>query len=772
MPHEKSPRSARPRSAKTAPPQADMKIQDYARLQGLLLYQFMALKSSVIPFTSEMMELNRIGMALDPKQMLSDWTERQKSAINFQRFVQTFGKELFGSAVYDGEKLLAENDLFKLTHIPVKKGVEKRASMFHLGGFVPYSDNLFRLLPKANFFDRFIENGIDVYEMKCKCDTTRYNAQLLDLTVERIIESAHAFSDIAFEHAGREKMILEGYCGTGVHTYTAYLADPESMARKFRLITTFVSPLDAKQCTIFEQMHEILAYLNPEDSSVDGRTICSLLDTIQERVFEKTPMGALVHGWKNKEYAGIEKIEDLSHRQQSELAAWYWLSLEHGSLYPLSKDLYAFYSRLFTLGVSKAGVLPYEHKGQVINLNDLKKTGIKVLAFLGDKDHLVDFRTADVLLDILGSKQCEIVVHEKTGHVAYIFNPNRWQKDDPRAFKPDILETIFRHLPAESAAAKPAQPVKATVGKAPVKPEKTAVIAKPATVTVPPAPVKAKPAVAPAKTVPAKTTPAKAIPAKTAAVKVTGPETAAATKAVVKKGGGVAGKTAVVPAKKVAKTDSAASVKARKEAAVTPPAVASTRKPAAAKPAAVQTKASVTTVKAVPAKTTPVKATPAKTAAVKAAGPATAAAAKAVVKKDGGAAGKTAVVPAKKVAKTDSVASAKARKGVVATPPVVASTRKPAAVKPAAVQTKASVAAAKTASAKTTSAKEVPAKTAVVKAAGPATAAAAKAVVKKNGGAVGKTAKAPAKKPAVATPAVAQPAKKAPSASVQGTRGK
>lgn len=752
MPQEKSPRSARPRSAKTAPPPIDMKIQDYARLQGLLLYQFMALKSSVIPFTSEMMELNRIGMALDPKQMLSDWTERQKSAINFQRFVQTFGKELFGSAIYDGEKLLAENDLFKLTHIPVKKGVEKRASMFHLGGFVPYSDNLFRLLPKANFFDRFIENGIDVYEMKCKCDTTRYNAQLLDLSVERIIESAHVFSDIAFEHAGREKMILEGYCGTGVHTYTAYLADPESMARKFRLIATFVSPLDAKQCTIFEQMHEILAYLNPEDSSVDGRTICSLLDTIQERVFEKTPLGALVHGWKNKEYAKIEKIEDLSHRQQSELAAWYWLSLEHGSLYPLSKDLYAFYSRLFTLGVSKAGVLPYEHKGQVINLNDLKKTGIKVLAFLGDKDHLVDFRTADVLRDILG-KQCEIVVHEKTGHVAYIFNPNRWQKDDPRAFKPDILETIFRHLPAESAAAKPAQPVKAAVGKAPVKSAKTAVTAKPATAAVPPTAVKVKPAVAPAKTVPAKTTPAKAVPAKTAAVKAAGLATATAAKAVVKKeGGGAAAKAAVVPAKKVAKTVSAVSAKARKGAVVAPPTVASTMKPAA-KPAAVQTKAGVAAAKTTPAKTTPVKAAPAKTIAVKAAG-------------------KAAVVPAKKVAKTDPAASAKAGKGAVVAPPTAALTKKPAAAKPAAVQTKASVAAAKPVPAKTTPVKATPAKTAAVKAAGPATAAAAKAVVKKNGGAAGKAAKAPAKKPAVATPAVAQPAKKAPAASVQGTRGK
>lgn len=418
---------------------------ELAQLRGMMLYNLMVLRSTLLPLADEMAALTKLDPNTLPLQMWWDWAERQQSAINFHYFVHTFGRQLFGSATFEGETLLAENDLFRLTHIPVKPGVEKKATMFHVGGFVPYSDNLFRLLPEANFFDRFIEKGIEVYEMKCKCATDRFNPQLLDLSVERIIESVHTFSEIAFEHSGRKKMILEGYCGTGLHTYTSYLADIENMAARFNLILTFVSPLDGRKCTIFEEMHRALNYLNPSEKNVDGRTISQVLDTVQQRNFEKTPMGALVHGWKNKEYAKVEKIEDLTPRQRSELAAWYWLSLEHGSYYPLSQDLYRFFTPLFAQGVSQEGVLPCAYKGKTLNLNDLKKTKVKVLTFLGGSDHLVDPHTADILKTILG-KNCENVIHEKTGHVAYIFNPSRWRSDDKRAFKPDIIATIFSKI--------------------------------------------------------------------------------------------------------------------------------------------------------------------------------------------------------------------------------------------------------------------------------------------------------------------------------------
>lgn len=420
----------------------NMTVEDYERLQGLLLYGFMMLRATAIPWTNEIMEMSRISSMLDPQTALDDLAERQQSALNFQQRIETWGRELFGSACYPGEKQLAENDFFRLNHIPVREGMEKRASLFHIGGFIPYSDHVFRLLPGANFFDRFTERGIEVYEMKLKSSSTSCNPHLRDLTVRSIIDGVHRFSDIAHAHCG-QKMILEGYCGTGIHAYTSFLADPESMAGKFDLILTFVSPLDAKKCTLFEQLHQILDYINPAAANVDGQILSSLLDTIQDKGFEKTPLGAFAYGWKNKEWGRIQDISELTLRQQSELAAWYWLSLKHGSYYPLSRDLYLFYSRLFLQGVGKDGILPCEYEGRTLNLNDLKKTGVKVLAFLGEKDHLVSCRTADVLNSILG-EQSEVIVHEKTGHVAYIFNPNRWQSSDARAFKPDIVETILK----------------------------------------------------------------------------------------------------------------------------------------------------------------------------------------------------------------------------------------------------------------------------------------------------------------------------------------
>ncbi|OQA32792.1 MAG: hypothetical protein BWY57_01677 [Betaproteobacteria bacterium ADurb.Bin341] len=503
-----------------APP-IDLRIEEYQRLQGMLMYSLMALKATVVPFSREIAEIERLVASFNPQQTAEELAERQRSALKFQTLIETFGKELFSSAQFEGEKQLAENELFKLTHIPVKKGVERRASMFHIGGFVPYSDNLFRLLPRANFFDHFIENGIEVYEMKLKTSTTSYNAHLLELSIEKIIDTVRAFSDVAFAHCG-QKMILEGYCGTGVNAYTSYLADMGSMAKKFNLILTFVSPLDARKCTLFEQMFQVLNYLNPGATSLDGHIVSSSLDTMQDKNFEKTPMGALVHGWKNKEWANVESMVDLTLRQQSELAAWYWLSLKHGGYYPLSRDLYIFYTRLFIQGVGPDGTLPCEYKGKSLNLNDLKKTGIKVLIFLGGNDHLVNYQTADVLKPMLGD-QCQIVVHEKTGHVAYVFNPSRWNKDDGRAFNPGIIETIMNKLQSLSepaakvgVASKSATAAKAKVARKPAAPKpaaKVAAAAKPAKAEKPAAkPVVAKKPVAPKPVakVPAAAKPAKA----------------------------------------------------------------------------------------------------------------------------------------------------------------------------------------------------------------------------------------------------------------------
>ena len=85
--------------------------------------------------------------------------------------MQTLGKEIFGAAVYKGEKRLVETDHFTLTYIPAKEGTTKqKAALFHVGGILPYSDELFRFIPEVSFFDRFIERGIPVYAMELRGD--------------------------------------------------------------------------------------------------------------------------------------------------------------------------------------------------------------------------------------------------------------------------------------------------------------------------------------------------------------------------------------------------------------------------------------------------------------------------------------------------------------------------------------------------------------------------------------------------------------------------
>ncbi len=425
------------------PDNPDLTEEELEKLKGLMLYQSMLFKASFIPFVKDLMEMNRIELSVDPEAKVSEWALRAKSALNFSTFIETLGLQLFSSAVYPGEQLLAENEFFKLNFIPAR-GKPLRA-LFHIGGYIPYSDNIFRLLPERNFFDHFIKNGISVYEMKCKCDKKNYNPGLLKLKLDHIIETIHHFSDIAFEHNSHQKMILEGYCGTGINTYTSYLADRENMDKKFSLITTFVSPVDGRKCNIFTEMFNVLNSLHIFSAfDVDGYSLSTALDVVQERVFEKTPLGAMTHGWKNKEYANIEKIEDLNSFQRSELAAWYWISLKHGSYYPISADLYRFYLRLFRKGIGKDGVIPHKYHGKILNIKDLKETGIKVVIFLGEKDNLVAPKTADIMETLLG-EQCVKIIHEKTGHVAYIFNPERWESNNKRAFQPGIIETLLKY---------------------------------------------------------------------------------------------------------------------------------------------------------------------------------------------------------------------------------------------------------------------------------------------------------------------------------------
>lgn len=424
------------------------KFQDYFKeyvkqSESFLDYYKKQIHANFIPAFEEMMQLTQINLNIKMEDKVEEYSKRWKAAEVFEKLKDTYGPKLLGSAKYEGETPLGENELYAFNYIPAKKNKQKVASLFNVGGFIPYSDHLFRYLPEANLFDRFIENGIEVYEMKLKCKNDEYNPHLLNLTIAKTIESVHKYSDIAFSHNGNKKMILSGYCGTGINTYTSFLADQENMAKKFSMISTFVSPVDGSKCKIFDEIYNILENSKYKITGmVEGYDLHNVFDLVQETAYEKTEIGNMIHGWKNPDYADVNKFEDLTPKQRAFITLWYWVSLKHGSYYPLSKDVCDFYYKIFREGVKEDGILPYVYNGKELNLHDLKKYNMPVIVFLGDKDNLVVHETADILVKILGNLFTKIL-HEKTGHVAYILNPNRWNKNDPRAFKPDIIETIL-----------------------------------------------------------------------------------------------------------------------------------------------------------------------------------------------------------------------------------------------------------------------------------------------------------------------------------------
>lgn len=101
-----------------------------------------------------------------PADHLREIGQRNLSGLRYDRLVDTVGKQLFGSASFAGEKVLMENDLFKLSYIPAsgKAAGRKRApAVFHVGGFLPYGDKIFRFLPEKNLFKPLVERGMDVY---------------------------------------------------------------------------------------------------------------------------------------------------------------------------------------------------------------------------------------------------------------------------------------------------------------------------------------------------------------------------------------------------------------------------------------------------------------------------------------------------------------------------------------------------------------------------------------------------------------------------------
>jgi hypothetical protein len=167
------------------------------------------------------------------------------------------------------------------------------------------------------------------------------------------------------------------------------------------------------------------------------------IDLSLKTTFYKTPLGYLVAGFNQADYAKVKTIADLTPAQRRDLAGAYWISPENSSRFPLSVDLVKFASKLFTKGVSKDGELPWEYKGKTLSLKDVvQQTSLQFFGFYGGRDVMVPDRSAFCLMPIMGKRYTH-VVHPTAGHISYVLSPKLWAPKDKRALEPNPISLLL-----------------------------------------------------------------------------------------------------------------------------------------------------------------------------------------------------------------------------------------------------------------------------------------------------------------------------------------
>jgi len=384
-----------------------------------------------------------------------DAWDRLRSGARFNRLVNTLGRDLFGSARFEGETILAEDEYFKLVYIPPKAGVPVQAPLFHAGGAIPYGDRLFRLLPEANLFGRFVERGMPVYAMELRGD--RYEIAYGSLTLAELVDSIERLSTVAYEHAGR-KMVLEGYCGHGMQLLAYLAAKPEDVDEKMCAVAMFVSPIHGPECSIIADLPQLapgrltelqLSLLEHSTGYMPGDTMRLSLDLALKKNFLKTPFGRFVEGWNQSDLAGIKKVEDLSPVQRKMLVGAYWISPANGNRFPIPVDLSRFANEMFAKGLSPKGDIPYTYRGRALSLADfVTRTSIPVLGFYGGTDPMIPDRTGYALMNLLQDRYRH-VVHPNAGHISYVFSTKQWDPGHPKAFRPNPIDAILGSIREE-----------------------------------------------------------------------------------------------------------------------------------------------------------------------------------------------------------------------------------------------------------------------------------------------------------------------------------
>jgi hypothetical protein len=395
-------------------------------------------------------------------ELLDETSQRFDAGQRFSDLVHTWGRELFGSARFAGETVLAEDEFFRLTYIPAAPGARPPAqplAVFHAGGCIPYGDRIFRMAPGFDFYGRFVERGLPVYAMELRGDRTEVDASRLD--VDRLVESIAALSSRAFAHNQERKLVLEGYCGQGTQALCYVLARPEDADAKFTALSLFVSPVDGSRCTELaaaakatpDLYHEaLMSFYGAMGNYVPGESVQIGLDLPLKALFHKSPLGYFSAGWNRTDLAQVKRMDQLTPAQRRDLAGAYWVSTDCSRRFPVPVGIARFTSALFKHGIAADGTLPAPVQGRSVSLTALRdQTRLRVLGFYGGRDPVVPDATAQILGTVLGERYTH-VVHAQAGHISYVLSPKLWDPTSPRGLVPNPIDLIAGAAGATGAA--------------------------------------------------------------------------------------------------------------------------------------------------------------------------------------------------------------------------------------------------------------------------------------------------------------------------------
>ncbi len=393
------------------------------------------------------------------RETARDLGARAVSAARWSRLVGRLGREIFGSARWPGERMLAEHGPFRLTYIPPAADVEaSRTAIFHAGGSIPYGDGIFRLTPEHNLYGRFVERGIGVYAMELKGD--RYHNRYGDLTMDALVEATDHLTQVAHGHHGR-RLVLEGYCGHGTQALAFLCSRPDAVRERIRAFATFVSPIDGTRCErisaavrrapdgLMDAQYALFERLGgyfPGDPARVG------LDMALGSMFHKTHIGYMTAGWMNATVGTARTLDDLSASGRRDLAGAYWISPEMARRYPIPVGIARYTTALFTQGVGRDGSLPWKSpEGTPLSLATLRdQTDLEVLGFYGGLDVVVPDATAHCLMGLLGERYMH-VVHPNAGHISYVLSPGSWRPGARKPLTPHPIDLLLAGEAREDA---------------------------------------------------------------------------------------------------------------------------------------------------------------------------------------------------------------------------------------------------------------------------------------------------------------------------------